>query len=91
MKWTLNVNNYVSAYRNLDGRILENVYVELDWYYLTILWWTWWGYGKQYHPWTCLVVLCNWNAKNTLCHMIMNENLMLPHEEHKNMFVKGMT
>jgi hypothetical protein len=30
MKWTLNVNTHVLAYRNLDGRILENVHVELD-------------------------------------------------------------
>ena len=30
IKWTLNVNTHVSAYRNLDGRILENVHVELD-------------------------------------------------------------
>jgi hypothetical protein len=30
IKWKLNVNTHVSAYRNLDGRILENVHIELD-------------------------------------------------------------
>jgi hypothetical protein len=74
MKWTLNVNTHNLAYKDLDGRILENVHVELDCVlldnivmnlivnYLTTLWWTWLGYGKEYDPWTCLVVLCNWNA-----------------------------
>jgi hypothetical protein len=30
MIWTPNVNTHVSAYRKLDGRILENIHVELD-------------------------------------------------------------